>query len=60
MEKAKAQSPELKRIVYWGSTTPDALETLMAKPGYENFTACDTASDDVCLIAFTSGSTGER
>ena len=59
MEKAKAQSPDLKRIVYWGSTAPDALETLMAKPGYEHFTACDTAADDVCLIAFTSGTTGE-
>src|SRR5205807_2484522 len=35
------------------------LETLMAKPGYESFTACDTAADDVCLIAFTSGTTGE-
>src|ERR1700741_2892323 len=31
----------------------------MAKPGYENFAACDTSSDDVCLIAFTSGTTGE-
>jgi 2-aminobenzoate-CoA ligase len=31
----------------------------MAKPGYETFTACDTANDDVCLIAFTSGTTGE-
>ena len=31
----------------------------MAKPGYDKFTACDTASDDVCLIAFTSGTTGE-
>ena len=30
----------------------------MAKPGYERFAACDTASDDVCLIAFTSGTTG--
>ena len=59
MEKAKAQSPDLKRIVYWGSMAPDALETLLAKPGYERFTACDTASDDVCLIAFTSGTTGE-
>ncbi|MCX7315132.1 MAG: AMP-binding protein [Hyphomicrobiales bacterium] len=59
MEKAKAQSDELKRIVYWGSTAPDALETMMMQPGYEHFTACDTASDDVCLIAFTSGTTGE-
>ncbi len=59
MEKAKAQSSDLKRIVYWGSMAPDALETLMAKPGYEHFVACDTAADDVCLIAFTSGTTGE-
>jgi 2-aminobenzoate-CoA ligase len=59
MEKAKAQSPDLKRIAYWGTTAPDTLETLMAKPGYERFAACDTASDDVCLIAFTSGTTGE-
>src|SRR3954469_12906552 len=59
MEKAKAQSAELKRVVYWGGGGADALETLMSKPGYDKFTACDTASDDVCLIAFTSGTTGE-
>ena len=59
IEKAKVQSPELQRIVLWGSAAPDALETLMMKPGYEHFTACDTAADDVCLIAFTSGTTGE-
>ncbi len=59
MEKARAQSAELKRVVYWGSTAPDALEVLMMKPGYDKFTACDTAADDVCLIAFTSGTTGE-
>ncbi len=59
MEKAKAQSPDLKRIVYWGSGGSDSLEVLMQKPGYERFQACATASDDVCLIAFTSGTTGE-
>jgi 2-aminobenzoate-CoA ligase len=59
MEKAKDVSPDLRRIVYWGDGTPASLETLMAQPGYENFTACDTAADDVCLIAFTSGTTGE-
>src|SRR4051794_7200366 len=59
MEKAKAQSTELKRVVYWGCGAPYALETLMNKPGYDQFTACDTASEDVCLIAFTSGTTGE-
>jgi 2-aminobenzoate-CoA ligase len=59
MEKARAQAPTLERIVYWGGESADGLEALMAKPGYENFTACATAADDVCLIAFTSGTTGE-
>jgi 2-aminobenzoate-CoA ligase len=59
MEKARPLAGELERVVYWGSSAPDALEALMAKPGYEHFTACDTANDDVCLIAFTSGTTGE-
>jgi 2-aminobenzoate-CoA ligase len=59
MKKAKALEPGLERIVWWGEGGADSLETLMARPGYEHFTACDTASDDVCLIAFTSGTTGE-
>ena len=56
MEGAKALAPEMQRIVTFGDGT---LEALMEKPGYENFTAADTAQDDVCLIAFTSGTTGE-
>src|SRR6478672_5241073 len=59
MEKARALAPDLERVVYWGSAGADALEALMARPGYESFVPCDTASDDVCLIAFTSGTTGE-
>jgi 2-aminobenzoate-CoA ligase len=59
MEKARALAPDLERVVYWGGDTPDSLEPLMARPGYEEFAACDTAADDVCLIAFTSGTTGE-
>jgi 2-aminobenzoate-CoA ligase len=39
------------------SDAPDSVESLAAaKPA--RFTACDTAADDVCLIAFTSGTTG--
>jgi 2-aminobenzoate-CoA ligase len=59
MEKARALAGDLDRVVYWGSGTADALEALMATPGYETFVPCDTASDDVCLIGFTSGTTGE-
>jgi 2-aminobenzoate-CoA ligase len=56
MEKTAPLAPHLKKVVYWGNGD---LETMMSKPGYETFTARDTAIDDVCLIAFTSGTTGE-
>jgi 2-aminobenzoate-CoA ligase len=56
MEKTAPLAPHLERIVYWGNGD---LEAVMGKPGYETFAACDTAIDDVCLIAFTSGTTGE-
>src|SRR5256885_13465348 len=59
MEKARALAGDLERVVYWGSGAADALEALMATPGYDTFVPCDTASDDVCLIGFTSGTTGE-
>jgi len=59
MEKARALAGDLERVVYWGGGAADALEALMATPGYETFVPCDTAGDDVCLIGFTSGTTGE-
>ncbi|MDB5909274.1 MAG: 2-aminobenzoate-CoA ligase [Massilia sp.] len=36
---------------------PAALESLMARHD-DPFAACDTAQDDVCLVSFTSGTTG--
>lgn len=56
LEAAQQLAPELSTIVTWGD---GALEALMDKAGYENFKPADTAQDDVCLIAFTSGTTGE-
>jgi 2-aminobenzoate-CoA ligase len=45
------------RIVLWGAGAAASLETrMLAHRG--PFRACDTSSDDVCLIAFTSGTTG--
>src|ERR1700727_2611637 len=58
MEKARRLAPVRQRIVYLGSGAADSLEAIMPKGGYERFTGCDTASHDVCLIAFTSGTTG--
>ena len=37
MEKARPLASDLDRVVYWGGGTPDALEALMAKPGYDSF-----------------------
>ena len=48
---------DLRQIVLFNDPAADALDArAAAKP--DDFTACDTAVDDVCLIAFTSGTTG--
>ncbi len=50
--------PSLARTLYFNDEGEGSLEAAMAgKP--DAFDACDTASDDVCLIAFTSGTTGQ-
>jgi 2-aminobenzoate-CoA ligase len=49
--------PGLESALYFNDASPTSLDTLAAaKP--DHFDACDTAADDVCLIAFTSGTTG--
>jgi len=58
MERARTLAPDLRHLAYWGSGAADGLEALMAEASPE-FDAVDTAADDVCLIAFTSGTTGE-
>ncbi len=58
MEKTRARTPILERIVHFTTDAADGLEARMAgKP--DDFAAVDTARDDVCLIGFTSGTTGE-
>lgn len=54
-ELRKAEAPDLRHLVTWGD---GQLEAMCANAA-PDFTACDTAADDVCLIGFTSGSTGE-
>ncbi len=58
MEKAKSIAPHLRRIVYWGTGEPGSLEALVSDAS-PDFSAVGTAADDICLIAFTSGTTGE-
>ncbi len=56
--QAQAASPVLRKIRYFGSPAANGLDALAAaQPA--RFTAVDTAADDICLLAFTSGTTGQ-
>jgi 2-aminobenzoate-CoA ligase len=51
-------APDLKTVVYFNDAAPDALEARAArKPAH--FAAHASHRDDICLIAFTSGTTGQ-
>ncbi len=54
-ELRKAEAPDLRHLVTWG----DGMLESFCDQASPHFAACDTAADDVCLIGFTSGSTGE-
>ena len=55
LDRAAADTPTLHQIATWGDGD---LESRCARQP-ATFEACDTAADDVCLIGFTSGTTGE-
>ncbi|MDI3306087.1 MAG: benzoate-CoA ligase family protein [Acetobacteraceae bacterium] len=55
MRKAAADAPDLRHLAFWGN---GELEEL-CQAASPDFTACDTSAEDVCLIGFTSGTTGE-
>jgi 2-aminobenzoate-CoA ligase len=58
LEAARARCPGLAQVRFFHGDGPDRLELAMARhPG--PFTPVDTAADDTCLLAFTSGTTGE-
>jgi 2-aminobenzoate-CoA ligase len=58
MESARGRSASLGPVLYFNDDAPGSLEQLMAaRPA--SFDAVDTAADDVCLLGFTSGTTGK-
>ena len=58
LEACRDRAQDLTTIGYFHSTASDGLEALMdGKP--TDYTAFDSAIDDICLIAFTSGTTGQ-
>ncbi|HYF09532.1 MAG TPA: AMP-binding protein, partial [Acetobacteraceae bacterium] len=55
LDLAAADCPDLAHIVTWGDGALEAR--CAAAPG--GFAACETSAEDICLIGFTSGTTGE-
>jgi 2-aminobenzoate-CoA ligase len=56
--EAAALNRDALRIVPWGSTAANDLLAMM-RTAPSDFPAYSTQADDTCLIAFTSGTTGE-
>ncbi|WIT10501.1 AMP-binding protein [Paucibacter sediminis] len=55
---AQAQCADLKSVAHYMSDAADGIEArAAAKPA--SFLNVDTAADDCCIIAFTSGTTGQ-
>jgi 2-aminobenzoate-CoA ligase len=54
--EARSLAPELRTCVCWGDDEA-LVDALATKP--DRFINCDTSRDDVALLAFTSGTTGE-
>jgi len=58
METARSRSNSLGPVIYFNDSATGPLEQLMeAKPA--SFDAVDTSAEDVCLLGFTSGTTGK-
>ena len=55
---ARPQCASLTKLMLFNSSGPDGLEAAMARQSAA-FTNANTAADDTCIIAFTSGTTGQ-
>jgi 2-aminobenzoate-CoA ligase len=58
MELAAAGCPGMKQVLYFNDGGAGSLEQKLATKPF-TFSNVDTAADDICLIAFTSGTTGQ-
>ena len=55
---ARPQCPALMHVVHFNGAGDEGLESAMARQP-ATFSNVDTAADDTCIIAFTSGTTGQ-
>ena len=58
LDAARGEAPDLATILPFNTDAPGSLDALMAEVP-DTFQAADTAAEDVAMIAFTSGTTGE-
>lgn len=58
MENCYRDCVGLEQVLFWGAEWDGELEDLMSQESTE-FEAAKTAADDTCLIAFTSGTSGQ-
>jgi 2-aminobenzoate-CoA ligase len=58
LELARPHCPTLREVRLFNDDSPEGLEAAMARHAAP-FATVDTAADDTCLLAFTSGTTGE-
>jgi len=58
LELARPGCPSLRQVMLYGDESAAGLQARAADKS-ARFDGADTASDDVCLIAFTSGTTGQ-
>jgi 2-aminobenzoate-CoA ligase len=58
LELARPACPTLREVRLFNDASADGLEAAMARHAAP-FRAVDTAADDTCLLAFTSGTTGQ-
>ena len=58
LDAAAAQSPVLAHKVFFGDASAQGLASRMAEQS-AHFENLETAADDTCLLAFTSGTTGQ-
>ncbi|GAA0741099.1 AMP-binding protein [Ideonella azotifigens] len=58
LQLARPDCTTLAQVRLFNDASPEGLEAAMARHLGKPFTAVDTAADDTCLLAFTSGTTG--
>jgi len=58
LDQARSNRPAMAHLLHFNGGAGSSLEAAASKKA-EDFANADTAADDICLMAFTSGTTGQ-